>query len=77
MNRPTTSIGGAGTTPGSTARGSCRAWRWCTSGTANQVTVQPGWAVDALGREIVLAAPRTNVPTGGVGVDDLDILPGP
>lgn len=39
------------------------------SGTANQVNVEPGWAVDLLGREIVLGAPRTNVPTGGVAVE--------
>jgi len=39
------------------------------SGVPNQVNVQPGWAVDALGREIVLAAPRNNVPTGGTNVE--------
>jgi hypothetical protein len=38
-------------------------------GQADTVTVERGWAVDALGREIVLATPRADVPTGGVDVD--------
>jgi hypothetical protein len=38
-------------------------------GAADTVTVEPGWAVDALGREIVLATARGPVPTDGVDVD--------
>jgi hypothetical protein len=38
-------------------------------GQADTVTVERGWAVDAQGREIVLATPRADVPTGGVDVD--------
>jgi hypothetical protein len=38
------------------------------SNQAEQVTVQPGWAVDALGREIVLATARENLALpGGAG----------
>ncbi|WP_298269434.1 hypothetical protein [Geobacter sp.] len=37
-------------------------------GGVGQVTVDRGWALDPLGREIVLAAPRANIATGGVDV---------
>jgi len=38
-------------------------------GQTGTVTVERGWAVDTRGREIVLATPRSDVPTGGVNVD--------
>src|SRR5438067_114953 len=38
-------------------------------GQTGTVTVGPGWAVDAQGREIVLAMPRSDIPTGGANVD--------
>src|SRR5438045_5558542 len=44
---------------------------------ANTVTVDRGWAVDALGREIVLATPRSDIPTGGVNVDIWISYPSP
>jgi hypothetical protein len=43
---------------------------------ANQVTIEPGWAVDPLGREIVLVASRTE-PTGGVDVNIWVAYPDP
>jgi hypothetical protein len=38
-------------------------------GQAGTVTIERGWAVDARGREIVLASPRSDVPTGAANVD--------
>ena len=38
-------------------------------GQTGRVTVERGWAVDVQGREIVLATPRADIPTGGVAVD--------
>ena len=46
-------------------------------GQADTVTVERGWAVDAQGREIVLATPRADVPTGGVDVDVWIAYPDP
>lgn len=37
--------------------------------TGTQVNIQPGWAIDSQGREIVLAAPGDSVNTDGVAVN--------
>jgi len=47
------------------------------SGTADQVNVQPGWAVDELGREIVLATERSSIPVGGVDMQIWISYPSP
>ena len=37
--------------------------------TGTRVNIQPGWAIDSQGREIVLAAPGHSVDTGGASVE--------
>jgi hypothetical protein len=43
----------------------------------NHVNIEPGWAVDPLGREIVLVASRNNVPTGGAEIRIWIVYPDP